>query len=166
VAETPARRSQAQLETMVQRERTVMQERIKGKGWAEIEREHRIARPDLVFKRAIARPENDGFARAEAIRLEEHRLDALQEGLWEKAMGGDARATEVILKALERRAKMLGLDFSDTLRGQLVQIEEAKVRLMAAALVAALDAVDLGPDAKRVAADAFFAALRSGQTDT
>jgi hypothetical protein len=148
---------------MLRKERVVMQERIRGKGWAEIRREHGIGRPDLVWRRAVARDENAGYLRADAIRLEEQRLDALQDGLWEKAVGGDARATEVCLKILERRARMNGLDFADMVGGRLAEIEEAKARMMGAALVAALEATDLGPEARRAAADAFFATLRAEQ---
>jgi hypothetical protein len=49
---------------------------------------------------------------------EAQRLDVLQGDLWEKALTGDARAVEVVLKALERRARMLGLD----LPGKTVEV--------------------------------------------
>ncbi len=38
------------------------------------------------------------------------RLESLQLGLWSKAQSGDSRAAEVIIKIMERRAKLLGLD--------------------------------------------------------
>ena len=41
---------------------------------------------------------------------EGERLDALQFGLWPKAMNGDSRAAEVIVKVMERRARLFGLD--------------------------------------------------------
>jgi hypothetical protein len=38
------------------------------------------------------------------------RLDRLQAAVWTKALGGDPRVVETVLKILERRAKLLGLD--------------------------------------------------------
>src|SRR4030095_4029267 len=42
--------------------------------------------------------------------LELHRLDALQLAHWQKALAGDCYATDRVLKVMERRAKILGLD--------------------------------------------------------
>src|SRR5262245_7146320 len=47
---------------------------------------------------------------AEMRALELARLDALHEALWEKALGGDLPAVDRVLKVMERRSKMLGLD--------------------------------------------------------
>jgi hypothetical protein len=155
--------SEAQERAMLERERLVLTERIKGKSFYKIEQEHGIHNPDRIFRRAIARPENEGFRRAEAIRLEEMRLDDLQEGLWTRALSGDARAVEVSLKVLERRARMLGLDFADEVSGKMVEVEQAKVRVMAAALVAALNAANATEEQRRAATTVFFAQLRATQ---
>ena len=49
--------------------------------------------------------------KAEQLRdLEVQRLDALCDSLWRKATGGDARSAEVLLRAMESRRKLLGLD--------------------------------------------------------
>lgn len=48
---------------------------------------------------------------AEALRaLEAARLDALQLGHWKAAAAGDVAAATVVLKIMERRARLLGLD--------------------------------------------------------
>ena len=48
---------------------------------------------------------------AEQLRaLELERLDALLKGCWTAASAGDPESTRVVLKVLERRAKLLGLD--------------------------------------------------------
>ncbi|MBK5937161.1 helix-turn-helix domain-containing protein [Halorhodospira halophila] len=48
---------------------------------------------------------------AEQLRdLEAARLDQLQHALWDKALGGDLRAIDRLLRISERRAKLLGLD--------------------------------------------------------
>jgi hypothetical protein len=42
--------------------------------------------------------------------LETQRLDELQQAIWEQAAGGDLKAIDRILRIMERRAKLLGLD--------------------------------------------------------
>jgi hypothetical protein len=153
---TPEQRAE-----MLRKEDIVLRERIKGKSFYQIEKDHRIHNPDRVWKRAVAREENAPFLRAEAVRLEELRLDALQEGIWPRALQGDPRAVEVALKVLERRARMGGLDFADMVSGQLVEVERAKVKVMAGALVAALQAAGATDDQRRAATAAFFAELRA-----
>jgi hypothetical protein len=163
---------------MLRREAVVMSERIRGKSFHRIEKEHNphrdpqraaddgcdcggLQNADRIFKRAIAREENVEFKRAEAIRLESLRLDELQDGIWDRALAGDPRAVEVALKVLERRARLHGLDFADMISGQLVEVEQAKVRVMATALVSALQAIGATPEQRRAATAAFFADLRS-----
>jgi hypothetical protein len=47
----------------------------------------------------------------DAVRAQEMlRLDALHRTYWRMAAGGDQRAAAIVLKVMERRAKMLGLD--------------------------------------------------------
>jgi hypothetical protein len=172
--------SPEQVEVMLRREEIVLAERAKGLSFYKIERLHvtrphansegdscpcgGLTNPDRIWRRAIQRDENVNWRRAEAIRLEEQRLDELQGGIWDKALNGDARAVEVALKVLERRARMLGLDFADYLSGQMVEVEQAKVRLMATALVKALQAVDASPEQRRAATETFFNELRASQS--
>lgn len=47
---------------------------------------------------------------AHYVALELERLDALTEALWPKAMSGQTPAVAAILRVMERRAKLLGLD--------------------------------------------------------
>jgi len=42
--------------------------------------------------------------------METARLDDLQKALWSKALAGNCRVVEVLIKLMERRAKMWGLD--------------------------------------------------------
>jgi hypothetical protein len=52
----------------------------------------------------------------EAVAVEDHRtlelarLDALQVPLWEKAMNGDVKAAGMVLRIIEQRSRLLGLD--------------------------------------------------------
>ena len=48
--------------------------------------------------------------------LEAHRLDRLQMGLWQRAIGGDAEAIGAVLRIMARRAKLLGLDAPESVR--------------------------------------------------
>src|SRR4051794_27570684 len=45
----------------------------------------------------------------ELRQLEMSRLDALQQGHWGNALGGDTAAAAVVLKVMEQRARLLGL---------------------------------------------------------
>lgn len=162
----PARILSAEQEAeMLRKERIVMDLRIQGLSFYRIEQETGFANCDRIWKRAMGRAENDDYRRAEAIRLEEERLDVMQEGLWGRILAGEPRAVEVGLKVLERRARMLGLDHADAVAGQLVEIEAAKVSVMANSLVAALGAIGASRDQVRVATAAFMADLRARRAD-
>ena len=45
----------------------------------------------------------------EVRQLEASRLDALQAALWAEAVGGSPQATQMVLKIMEQRAKLMGL---------------------------------------------------------
>jgi hypothetical protein len=69
------------------------------------------ANPGSVHKalqRANARIIRDDIEQIRA--LEEDRLDTLQEANWGKAMQGDFQAGTLVLRIMDRRAKLLGLD--------------------------------------------------------
>jgi MFS superfamily sulfate permease-like transporter len=155
--------SQEQTDEMLRREKIVLQERIKGKSFYKIEQEQGFANCDRIFKRAIQREENADWRRLEAIRLEELRIDDLQAGIWDRALTGEPRAVEVALKVLERRARMQGLDFADLVSGQMVEVERAKVRVMAAALVAAFGGIGVTPEQRKAATNRFLAELRTSE---
>lgn len=57
----------------------------------------------------------------ELRNLEVARLDALLVSQWEPAMRGIPKAVETVLKIMERRAKLLGLDSPATLNVNLIQ---------------------------------------------
>lgn len=57
---------------------------------------------------------------ADAVReLELQRLDAVVASMWAGMLQGDAKAASIVLRALERRATMLGLDAPSTSRVEL-----------------------------------------------
>lgn len=79
------------------------------RGWSE-----RFAHKDLM--RELERMRAEMFEDAQAVRqMEAERLDELLRGLWTKAKRGDPAAVDRVLKIMERRAKLLGLDAASEL---------------------------------------------------
>ena len=51
------------------------------------------------------------YEAADVMRVEEgERLDRLQRAVWQQALGGDVRAVTAVLRIMERRARLFGLD--------------------------------------------------------
>ena len=75
--------------------------------------------------------------------MELARLDSLQAALWPKAMDGDARAVDSILKIIDKRVRILGLD----------QVS-AKADLPSTIVVDPADLVKWGIEATKEATDA------------
>lgn len=97
-------------------------------------------------------------ARIAAALLDLERLDLLLTGTMPPAMSGDPKATAAVLRILERRAKMLGLDepFEVAVEGNLSELSQ----MVADALAAALDAVpELSEDDRITAFEAAQEAL-------
>lgn len=78
--------------------------------------------------RALARLNEKVSESAEEVRrLELERLDALLAALWGKAQAGDGAAIDRVLRIMERRARLLGLDAPERIEqsGQvLVVVDE------------------------------------------
>jgi hypothetical protein len=55
-------------------------------------------------------------AAAELRDLELLRLDRLQAAMWSDAMAGDDKAVRAILRIMDRRARLLGLDAAKTIK--------------------------------------------------
>lgn len=67
------------------------------------------ASKDLI--RALQERRDEQEAEVSVYRQEENeRLDALLEAVWPDAQTGDLRAVETVLKLMDRRAKLNGLD--------------------------------------------------------
>ena len=70
--------------------------------------------------RAVQRALRDrAFEAVDEYReMELSRLDALQSACWEHALDGDLRAVEAVLRVMQQRARLLGLDnHMATMRG-------------------------------------------------
>lgn len=64
----------------------------------------------LLHKAIAERREELGLKVDELVELEVARCDQLQLAVWSKALNGNERAIAAVLKIMERRAKLLGLD--------------------------------------------------------
>ena len=112
----PKGRPKATAKTMavaLSRERQALELRMAGKGYQAIGDALGITAPGAAdaVRRAIAKLEAETAEKAEEVRrLELDRLDAMLEGLWEKAQDGDPQAIDRVLRIQERRAKYLGID--------------------------------------------------------
>jgi len=65
--------------------------------------------------------------------LELERLDTVQVGLWQKARTGDVQSIDRLLRIMERRAKLLGLDAPDTSSVKLegaIELQDAEQRIL------------------------------------
>ncbi|MCG3151376.1 MAG: hypothetical protein GEEBNDBF_00647 [bacterium] len=60
-------------------------------------------------------------------RLEAERLDALQLACWNQAMRGNLKAVEQVLRIMDRRARLLGLDQAP--KQELISITELQERI-------------------------------------
>ena len=61
-----------------------------------------------AFWKAMEHREAEGVEGHRALELA--RLDALQVALWDDAVGGDVKAVNAVLRIIEQRSRLLGLD--------------------------------------------------------
>ena len=52
----------------------------------------------------------DAEPAAELRTLENERMDVMLDGIWEKAKSGDEKAVAAVIRLMQRRAKLMGLD--------------------------------------------------------
>jgi len=77
-------------------------------------------------------------------QAELQRLDRLQAGMWTAAAGGDSRAVETVLRIIDRRCKLLGLDAP--VRHEVVTLDaiEAEIRRLSTELGESAGGVEAG----------------------
>jgi predicted transcriptional regulator len=101
-------------------------------------------------------------ARADAALLAMERLDALLTSLMPAALEGDIKANGAVLRIIERQCRLLGLDAAEPLRVVLERHRDLEGQLVADALAAALDAVQLTEEQRMAALGAAQAKLLGG----
>lgn len=96
----------------VEKERQIIELRRAGASFVDIATALELPSVDaarLAFTRAMEHSLADAGA-DEMRALESERLDRLQRSAWTKAAAGDVVAIGVVLRIMERRAKLHGLD--------------------------------------------------------
>lgn len=96
----------------VDKERQIIELRRAGASFIEIASALDLPSADaarVAFRRAMEHSLNDSGA-DEMRSLETERLDRLQRAAWTKAAAGDLVAIGVVLRIMERRARLHGLD--------------------------------------------------------
>ena len=95
---------------MLQKEREAITLKAAGATYAEIGRLLNMDRSNVakMVKRALLREHSDAVD--EYRRVEGERLDRLQRAVWGQAMGGDTDAVKTIIRVMQRRARLFGLD--------------------------------------------------------
>jgi hypothetical protein len=94
-----------------ERRRRALELRRAGLTYRQVARELGFAGPSSAHKsvsvglRAMLR---EPAAEVRALELE--RLDRLLQGVWGRAVGGDVRCVDAVLRIMQRRAALLGLD--------------------------------------------------------
>jgi hypothetical protein len=104
-------RGQAPKPEVLEKERQVVALRAQGMTWAQIA--DSVGYADAsgsrdAYMRAASRVVVDDIN--EMRNLELQRLDNIQSAHWLNAMGGDVSAANLVLKVIESRRKLLGLD--------------------------------------------------------
>ncbi len=61
-----------------------------------------------AFWKAVDEREADAVDQHRMLELQ--RLDALQVGLWDQAVAGDVKAVNAVLRIVQQRSRLLGLD--------------------------------------------------------
>lgn len=94
-----------------------------------------LDRVNNIIKSALKKLSQDMKDAAEGIRsLELSRLDEMQAAIWNDCMDGKLTAIDRVLKIMERRSKLVGLDAPDQVNVKtdikIEQMNEAKDRLM------------------------------------
>ena len=94
----------------IDKERSIVELRTEGYVWRE------IAQIVSMSTAGVYKAYNRAMTRVIAPSIEEHRemeldrLDILQRTYWQPAVNGNLRAADYVLRVIDKRAKLLGLD--------------------------------------------------------
>ena len=106
------------------RELAVVELRREGKTWQQIAEVVNYATAMGAWKayqRACQRTLQEPTD--EARRIELDRLDALQRIYWEPAVEGNLRAADFVLRVIDRRARILGIDAPQKIQAEVVNYD-------------------------------------------
>jgi len=95
---------------LVEKETTIIELRHEGYVWREIATmvDMSVAGVAKAYKRALTRHPHATIDEHRELELD--RLDNLQRTYWQPAVNGNLRAADYVLRVIDKRAKLLGLD--------------------------------------------------------
>ncbi|MBE4791727.1 hypothetical protein [Streptomyces caniscabiei] len=132
---------------------------ISGATQEAIARQHGVTQQRVSQILSEIRASIGDVARTDAALLAQERTDALLAAVWPAAMSGDPKAVGAALRVLERQAKALGTDAVEPIAVTFERHLDDQGQLVAAALRAAFDALELSPEQQAWAAYAASTAL-------
>lgn len=109
----------------------VLQMRLAGSSIGEISREFSLTTEETsrIFKESV---ENFSSGREEeVISLELDRLNSLQKAVYSNAMEGDYKAIDTVLSIMDKRLKLIGLNYSIDKSERELQLKEQQALLAA-----------------------------------
>jgi hypothetical protein len=96
-----------------------------------------------AYRRAMTRTLKQPTDELREIELD--RLDRLQRGIWERAKDGDIRAIDSVLRIIDRRARLLGLDAPQKIQAEVVNYDGAtNLDTQIERIIRIVEQVDLG----------------------
>ena len=106
---------------LVEKEIRVLELRRAGLTWQSISEQTGYAEATgayAAYKRAIKRVMAEPV---EEVRTQElDRLDRMQVAVWNRALKGDDKAINTVLRLMERRARLLGLDAAQRVQAEVI----------------------------------------------
>ena len=124
----------------INREREIVEWRIEGLTWRQIAERVGMSPAGTLkaYNRAMVKtlkPATD-----ELRELELDRLDTLQQTYWQPAVAGNMRAADFILKVIDKRAKLLGLDAPTKIQAEVVTYDGSDLDREVDAIARIIDA--------------------------
>jgi hypothetical protein len=105
---------------LVEKETTIIELRQEGYVWREIATmvDMSIAGVAKAYKRALTRHPHATIDEHRELELD--RLDTLQRTFWKSAVAGNPRSADFVLRVIDKRAKLLGLEAPLKIQAEVV----------------------------------------------
>lgn len=138
-----------------QKQKILLEARVEGKSWREAAKMAGYGDPGNAWRAAQeAIADIPREAADEARSLEMQRIDAIVHANWRSMELGDTDAANVILRAIDRRAKLLGLDLQEPPPGLTLDVTLQSLILRLVGLEPAEVESELNERLELLAADA------------
>lgn len=149
-----------------ERDREIWQQYVGGWTQARLAAEYGISQQRVSQILDEVRVTVPDGVRTDAALLARERADALLAAVWPAAMEGDTKAVHAALKVLERQARALGTDAVEPIAVTLERRTDLEGDVVADALAAALDVLQLDEPRRQLAVQAALARLSGEEPPT